>query len=198
VILAIAFVVVAVVMCIACVLALFGVTVVQMSRAEVIERDGLVPGTRAPSWSLTDSSGDVHRSPPNKPLQLVVFTDHSLSAFPSVADGLRDLADKEPELEMVVLLRGRNDLAEPVIRLLGLSEVPVLTGSPGLYGRYNVRVTPFAMFVDSHGRVRGSSLVNHDWQVAKLRQIAGIPLAIPDPRPAIRFWRRGSRVQVPG
>lgn len=197
-ILAIAFVVMAIVMCTACVLALFGVTVIQMSRAEAIERDGLVPGTRAPSWSLTDSSGDVYRSPPGKPLQLVVFTDHSLSAFPSVADGLRDLADKEPELEMVVLLRGRNDLAEPVTRLLGLSEVPVLTGSPGLYGRYNVRVTPFAMFVDSHGRVRGSSLVNHDWQVAKLRQIAGIPVAIPDARPAIRFWRRGSRVRVPG
>jgi hypothetical protein len=195
---AIAFVLVAVVMCAACILALFGITVVQMSRAEVIERDGLIPGTHAPAWSLADSSGDVHRSPPNKPLQLVVFTDHSLSSFPSVADGLRDLTEKEPELEIVVLLRGPNDLAEPVLRLLGLSEIPVLTGSPGLYGRYNVRVTPFAMFVDSHGRVRGSSLVNHDWQIAKLRRIAGIPVAIPEARPAIRLWRRGPRVQVPG
>src|SRR3984893_4545561 len=195
---AIAFVTVAVVMCAACVLAMFGITVVQMSRAEVIERDGLVPGTRAPSWSLADSSGVNHRSPPHKPLQLVMFTDHSLNSFPSVADGLHDLARKEPDLEIVVLLRGPNDLAEPVLRLLGLSEIPVLTGSPGLYGRYNLRVTPFALCVDSHGRVRGSSLVNHDWQVAKLRQIAGIPVAISDARPAIRFWRRGSRVQVQG
>jgi hypothetical protein len=192
---AVVFVAVAVIMCVACILALFGITVVQMSRAEVIERDGLARGTRAPSWSLADSSGHVYRSPPHKPLQLVMFTDHSLNSFPSVVDGLRDLAEKEPELEIVVLLRRPNDLAEPVLRILGLNEIPVLTGSPGLYGRYNVRVTPFAIFVDSHRLVRGSSLVNHDWQVAKLRQIAAIAVTVPD---AGRFWQRGSRVQVPG
>jgi hypothetical protein len=34
---------------------------------------------------------------------------------------------------------------------------------------------PFVIFVDSAGLVRGSSLVNHDWQLIKLRQVAAIP-----------------------
>jgi len=194
--LAIVFIAVAIILCVASILALFGTTAVHMSHADVIERDGLVPGTRAPSWSLADSSGHVHRSPPGKPLQLVMFTDHSLSSFPSVVDGLRELALDRTELEIVVLLRRSNDLAEPVLHLLGLAEIPVLTGSPSLYGRYNVRVTPFAMFVDSVGRVRGSSLVNHDWQLTKLRQIASIPVATADATPTRRFWRPASKVQV--
>jgi hypothetical protein len=53
--------------------------------------------------------------------------------------------------------------------------LPVLAGSPGLYEKYNVRVMPFVIFVDSDGLVRGSSLVNHDWQLVKLRQVAAIP-----------------------
>jgi len=192
----IAFAVVAIILCAASVLAIFGTTVAQMSRAEAVERDGLVPGTRAPSWSLADSSGHIHRSPPGKPLQLVMFTDHSLGSFPSVVDGLRELASDRDELEIVVVLRRSNHLAEPMLRLLGLGEIPVLTGSPSLYGRYNVRVTPFAMFVDSEGQVRGSSLVNHDWQMAKLRQIASLPVATGIQRPTRRFRRPASRVQV--
>ena len=46
------FVVVALVLCMATVLALFGVTHVSMSGAEAIERDGLAPGIHAPAmWS---------------------------------------------------------------------------------------------------------------------------------------------------
>jgi hypothetical protein len=77
----------------------------------------------------------------------------------------------------VVLLRQRNDLAEPLLRLAGLDGIPVLTGTPALYAAYNVRVGPFAVFVDADGRVRASSLVNHDWQLAKLHQVAGLPIA---------------------
>ena len=81
------FVVIALVLCMAAVLALFGVTHVSMSGAEAIERDGLAPGMHAPVWSLADSTGNVVRSPPRTPLQLIMFTDHSLKACPSVADG---------------------------------------------------------------------------------------------------------------
>ncbi len=35
---------------------------------------------------------------------------------------------------------------------------------------------PFAIFVDRAGEVRASSLVNFDWQVAKLSQVAAIPV----------------------
>jgi hypothetical protein len=193
---AVAFTAVAVILCVAALMAVFGITDVSMWGQEAIRRDGMVKGTRAPSWSLADPSGNIHRSPPDKPLQLIVFTSHSLRAFPSVADGLRELRAEDADVDIVVLLRQPSELAEPTLRALGLGDIPVLTGSPSLYGRYNVRVTPFVILVDSAGRVRGSSLVNHDWQIAKLRQMASLPhddeaapadrrLRAPDPRAGV-------------
>ena len=183
------FVVLALVLCAAAVLAVFGITHIYLSGAEAIEHDGMAPGAAAPAWSLRDSCGNVHRSPPGKPLQLIMFSDHSLKSFPSVVDGLREAMARAARPEIVILLRGRNEIAEPVLRTLGLGEIPVLTGSPALYGRYNVRVMPFAILVDSAGRVRASSLVNHAWQIAKLLQIADLP---PEPGqwPAARHFAK--------
>jgi hypothetical protein len=168
------FVVLAVLLCAAAVLAVMQITHIYLSGAQAIEHDGMAPGATAPAWSLADSAGNIHRSPPGKPLQLIMFCDHSLKSFPSVAEGLRAAMARRERLEVVVLLRGRNQIAEPVLRTLGLGDIPVLTGSPSLYGRYNVRVMPFAIVVDSAGRVRASSLVNHAWQITKLLQIADL------------------------
>lgn len=188
-VLASSFVAVALVLCMATVLALLGVTHVAMSGVEAIERDGLAPGMHAPVWSLVDSAGRVVRSPPRTPLQLIMFTDHSLKAFPSVVDGLHEVMTQE-RLEIVVLTRRRNELAEPVLRTIGLDGISVLIGSPSLYAAYNVRVIPFAIFVDSAGRVRASSLVNEAWQVTKLLQLADLPLGPENLAPRSRFWRR--------
>jgi len=206
VITAVGFVTLAVALCAAAVLAVLGAAHVYLSGPEAIERDGLARGRKAPRWSLSDSAGAVHHSPPARPLQLIIFADHSLKSFPSVVDGLRDLATgDDPGLEIVVLLRQRSDLAEPLLRMLlarpaGLPqtpslEVPVLTGSPALYAAYNVRVGPFAIFVDDAGQVRASSLVNYDWQLAKLRQLADLPIgpARTARRPARAGLRRPSR-----
>lgn len=200
------FVAIAVLLCAAALLAILGVGHLALSGVEAIERDGLARGRLAPAWSLTDSAGVVRRSPPARPLQLIVFADHSLKSFPSVVAGLRALLGDPAELpvpagpgppadgvaarsaaslpeyldpadlEIVVLTRGPSAIAEPVLGQLGLGGIPVLTGSPARYADYNVRVIPFAIFVDSAGLVRASSLVNHDWQLAKLRQLAAIAL----------------------
>jgi hypothetical protein len=74
------------------------------------------------------------------------------------------------------MTRGPSELTGPVLSQLGLAGLPVVTGSPARYAEYNVRVMPFAIFVDAAARVRASSLVNHDWQMRKLSQIAAIPL----------------------
>lgn len=174
---AVAFTVCAALLCIAAVLAMLGIAHVGLSGSESIERDGLAAGMRAPAWSLPDEAGQVHLSPPAS-LQLVVFADHSLKSFPSVIEGLRELLAGDPALEIVLLLRQPNPIAGPLLRELGLGRVAVLTGSPALYARYNVRVGPFLIFVGSDGLVRASSLVNYSWQVAKLRQIAALPVAV--------------------
>jgi hypothetical protein len=174
---AIGFTALGVVLCAAALLAFLGIGQVRLSGAAAIERDGLATGARAPAWSLADSTGAVHTSPPVLPLQLVIFADHSLKSFPSVAEGLRELIAADAGLDIVLMLKQPNPMAEPVLAELGLGAVTVLTGSPALYADYNVRVGPFLIFVDSAGQIRASSLVNHSWQVAKLRQLAGLPVA---------------------
>lgn len=190
-----AFLLVAALMCVAAVLAIVLIAHVSMGRsgADAVARDGLARGAAAPAWSLTDQAGVAVRSPAEKRLQLMLFADHSLRSFPSVADGLRTLAADPQGPEVVILLRHSNvvarDFAEDALGRLGLSDVPVVGGTPSLYWRYNVRVMPFAIFVDPEGRVRASSLVNHDWQVARLWQIASLPLLAGE-FPASRvFWR---------
>jgi hypothetical protein len=193
---AVLFVATALVLCVAAALAVLGTAHVYLSGPEAIEHDGLSRGVRVPAWSLPDSAGVLRRSPPASPLQLVIFGDHSLKSFPSVLDGLRELIARDPQLEVIVLLRRRNELAEPLLQLLGLDGVTVLTGSPGLYADYNVRVGPFAIFADSAGQVRASSLVNYDWQLAKLRQLAGIPIDSSELAVPRRLFRRPARAAV--
>lgn len=186
---AIAFIVIGASLCLAAIMAVFGVTHLRMSGSEAVERDGLLRGTRAPRWSLPDSGGHPRSSPPASGFQLIVFGDHSLKSFPEVIAGLRALSG-EDGLEIVILTRRENNVAAPVLRMLGLEGIPVVTGSPSLYGRYNVRVAPFAIFVDSAGRVRGSSLVNYEWQLVTLWKLARVSLdasaAAPAAAPALR------------
>jgi hypothetical protein len=180
---AVLFVAVAVLLCATAILAILGTAQVYLSGPEAIAHDGLARGRLAPRWSLPDAAGNSYTSPSAGPLQLVIFADHSLKSFPSVVDGLRELMAGDPRLQVVVLLRHSNELAAPLLQLAGL-DIPVLTGTPALYADYNVRVGPFAIFVGPDGLVRASSLVNYDWQIAKLRQLAGIPLGADEPASA--------------
>lgn len=168
-----------------------------LSGGRGLERDGLARGAVAPTWSLTALSGAAVESPPrHRQFQLIVFTDHSLKSFPSVAEGLRALVSAASELEIVVLMRQPSNLAEPVLRVLGLGGVPVLAGSASLYGKYNVRVMPFVVFVDAHGSVCASSLVNHSWQVERLWRLARVAPISGESGLTGRSRRRLARVGV--
>jgi hypothetical protein len=194
---AILFFIIGVIICAGVVVAaLTTVDVYYLSGSRAIADDGLRRGSAAPVWSLPDSSGQVVCSPPRaKPLQMIVFSDHSLKSFPSVAEGLRSLAGQVPDLDIVVLTRHESSLARPLLDALELGRLPVVTGSAKLYGKYNVRVMPFVVVVDSAGQVRASSLVNHAWQVGKLWRLAQVDPGPGDPLAASRFgrWPRGVR-----
>jgi hypothetical protein len=161
-------------------LALLGITHVYLSGSDAIERDGMRRGTKAPSWVLPDSSGITRKSPSAEAMQLIVFADNSLKSFPSVVEGIRELMEAAPNLEIIILLRKPNPRALPILRHLGLENISVVTGSDVLYGRYNVRVMPFLIFVGSTGRVLASSLVNHSWQVLKLYRISTLDMTPAD------------------
>lgn len=186
------------VVCVAAVIAIFAIVeIYYLSGSRALADDGLSRGSQAPSWSLTAASGELVHSPPRaKPFQLIVFSDHSLKSFPAVASGLGALAREATRLDIVVLTRQEGGLVKPALDALELGGLKLVRGSPGWYGKYNVRVMPFLIFVDSGGRVRASSLVNHAWQVEKLWRLAQVD---PDPaelRPAKRVRRRPAGIGV--
>jgi hypothetical protein len=160
----------------AVVIAIFAtIEVYYLSGSRALADDGLPRGSAAPVWSLTDTTRSPVASPPRAgPLQLIVFADHCLQSFPSVAGGLRELVEQARGLEIVMLTRQPGGSARAVLDIHGLGRVPVVTGTPALYGKYNVRVMPFLVFVDAAGRVRACSLVNHAWQVTRLWRLAQI------------------------
>jgi hypothetical protein len=172
---AIPFIVIAALLCVAAVMAVFGVTHLAMSGSDAVERDGLHRGTPAPRWSLPDAAGQPRSSPPARGFQLIVFGDHGLKSFPGLVTGIQELLT-ESDLEVIILPREKDAITVPLLGMLGLENASVVAGSPSLYGRYNVRVTPFVIFIDPAGLVRGSSLVNHQWQLMKLWQLARVPL----------------------
>ena len=180
--------------CTAVILAIFAmVDLYYLSGARAIADDGLPRGSTAPAWSLPDTSGRLLHSPPReRALQLIVFTDHSLKSFPAVAGGLRALAAAAPQLEIVVLPRGQGSLTKPVLGALGVGHLPVAAGPPALYGKYNVRVMPFVVFVDRAGQVRASSLVNHAWQLERLWRLARVEPGHGEQRAARGLRRRAA------
>lgn len=174
----------------AAIIAIFAtVEVYYLSGSRAIADDGLRRGSGAPSWSLAGSSGQRVVSPPRRAsLQVIVFADHSLASFPSVAEGLQALVREPACPDIVLLTRHSSGLVKPALEGLGLGSLEVVTGSPALYGKYNVRVMPFIVAVDSAGRVRASSLVNHAWQVEKLWRLARVDLDPTELARRTRLW----------
>jgi hypothetical protein len=169
---AVLFVIVGGALLVAAVLALVSVGRFALGGSAGLLGDGLGPGSRAPRWSGTDQRGRRWSVPSGERWQLLLFADHSLGAFPELLPALDGPGDDPDDPEIVVLARAATaGKAVAAMPRLGL-ELPVVGVPERLYGRYNVRVMPWAMFVDPTGIVWGSSLVNRSWKVEKLGVIA--------------------------
>jgi hypothetical protein len=134
--------------------------------------DGLDAGRPAPRWSAVDQRGHRHEVPSGDRWQMLVFSDHSLSAFPAVVEGIGWMAGQRgaPEVVLVAGEAGARRAVQALPRL-GL-DIPVVAVPLRMYHRYNVRVLPWVFFVDPGGTVWGSSLVNAQWQLERLWTIA--------------------------
>lgn len=137
-----------------------------------LEGDGIEPGRRAPTWSSTDQGSHRRQVPSGDRWQMLIFTDHSLSGFPSVVEGLSQMLGRPAAPEVIVVAdETTSGTAVHALPLLGL-DVPVVGVPTHVYHQYNVRVMPWVFFVDPAGAVQASSLVNHAWQLEKLWAIA--------------------------
>lgn len=126
-------------------------------------RDGLPAGTPAPTWTRADTTGTEQQSP-GSTAQVLVFTDHSLTEFPELAAGLREISKER--LQALILTSKDPALTDAVARTYGVA-IPIVAGHD-LYARYRVRVVPFAIVVLESGAVGASAYVNSEESLREL------------------------------
>ncbi|HEV8685673.1 MAG TPA: hypothetical protein VGQ84_00200, partial [Gaiellaceae bacterium] len=151
-------------------LAILRVGLMRLESRIGIFRDGLAPGTPAPSWGLADGDGNVHVSPSGR-VQLLIFADHSLREFREAAAELAAIHEDQ-QAEVIVLTKSMYSVVVEVMRALGL-HAPVVRVEPELYRAYNVRVIPFAFVISPQGVVCGSGLANSKEAVRSICDLAG-------------------------
>ncbi len=139
-------------------------------------RDGLLEGTPAPEWELSDTTGRPRRVPHGSKWQLLVFGDYTLVEFPGVVAALQRLEPARDELEILLLSRADKNVTVRTARALKL-DVPIVSVDDELYWRYNVRVMPFVFVVQPDGVVRSSGVVSAEEVVLNMWRVArAVPL----------------------
>jgi hypothetical protein len=153
-----------------CTLAFLGIGIVRLDSRLGVLRDGLAIGARAPLSALESIAAPQE----TERWLLLLFADHSLREFPSVVDGIRELAN-EPALEIVMLSRPDPAIVQFFVDAMDIP-VRVVHVDDRVYQEFNVRVMPFVQLVDPNRIVREGGLVNRSttlvqmWRVASLDQ----------------------------
>ena len=147
-------------------LALFQLGSLRLQSAHGIMGDGLRRGVVAPKWTGLDLSGSPRGTPSSaarRPWQFLVFADHSLAQFPHTVSGLAALSRDHPEVEILVLPRGEVATSQTadLMRKLGLP-LEIVEVTQKLYDQFRVRVMPFGTVIDTEGVVRSCGLISDE------------------------------------
>lgn len=167
----VAFISLASFLCVLASLVVAGSGVVRLESRLGVTRDGRRLNTKAPPWSLADIDGRERTSPSSERWQLLIFADHSLIEFPGVISGIRRLRN-EADLEIFRVSSRPPELVRAAADALKLGIVTIAVPQ-SFYHRFNVRVMPFAFFIDPDGLVREQGIVNYEetlinkWLVAR-------------------------------
>ncbi len=140
--------------------------------------DGLPPGRPAPRWRMPDSTGAVRQVPVGTGLQVLLFADHAIVEFPTLADGFRRLRLEADDLEALMISRADPEATAAACAAVGL-RLPIIAVDDRFYRRHNVWVVPHIMFLDRDGTVLVTGNVAEEaglmnmWRHARL--LAGAP-----------------------
>lgn len=121
---------------------------------------GLEIGDKAPSFSEVDIHGRT-RSLDVQPAQasLLVFISLSCPTCEELVPAIRTVHKNEDLQSLVVSMTGTDEENRAFVKRHRLSNVPYLT-APHLADAYKVTASPYAIVVDSYGRVFSKGLVN--------------------------------------
>jgi methylamine dehydrogenase accessory protein MauD len=133
-----------------------------------IERNGLKPGTKAPDFSLTDTSGREHSLQDYRGrTMLLVFTEPGCGSCSTLAPDLNKFVEKDALAVLAV------SNADPEANRRWREEVaakfPVLSQEHwSVSKKYQTFATPFAFLVDEEGVIRAQGIVNNRQHLALL------------------------------
>jgi hypothetical protein len=138
----------------------------QLHTSAAIAHDGPRPGSRAPALDVPASHGGRLVVPAGV-RQVLLFADHSLIEFPEL---LAPLTGQPADLPPVAVLGSSDRTSSDLIAGLGLT-VPYAVVPHAIYHRYRIRVMPYAVVIESAGRVVTSGLVNTLHQLDHLARV---------------------------
>lgn len=139
-------------------------------------RDGIAVGHRAPEFTLLDQHGERVSVPGGSP-SLIIFGLPTCGPCRKLMPELATFAHENVGRIGVYFVAGENVAENREFAGDYNAPFPVLT-QPGLSvaGRYKVRSSPFAFYIDADGIVQAKSIVN---RLSQLRQ-----LTMPEPESA--------------
>ena len=138
----------------------------QLHTPLAIAHDGPRAGRRAPRLQARAIDGSEITAATGR-RQVLLFTDHSLMEFEELLGLLTDDRAERPE---VVVIGSADRTSAELLEGLDL-RVPAAVVPHEVYDRYRVRVMPYAVVVDTAGRVATSGLVNTPFQLRHLAQV---------------------------
>jgi hypothetical protein len=141
--------------------------------SEAIVRDGLLRGTRAPSWTRRDAASREWTVPDGR-WKFLLFADYSLSLFPEVGQKLVELAQRHPDVDVLVVSKTNPRATEVQLKQMGLT-FPVIGVDHDFFSHYRVRVMPYATVVDPEGYIRFSRLVSTQDTVLMAWRVGTLP-----------------------
>ncbi|MBC7227178.1 MAG: redoxin domain-containing protein [Thermoflexales bacterium] len=121
---------------------------------------GLNVGTRAPLFTLSDTTGQSVSLQDFAGRQvLLAFTATTCPACPQIYPILKDFQELHPDIAVLLISRGSQEDNATIVRKEGLT-FPVLNGQDELVREYQVPAFPFFYLLDRQGNIasRGIAL----------------------------------------
>lgn len=140
-----------------------------------INRNGLTPGTFAPSFTLPRvGGGELSLDDYKGRRVLLVFSDPDCGPCDALAPRLERLAKEAPDLNVVMVSRGDPERNQAKVAEHGITFPVVLQEQWQLSREYAKFATPIAYLIDAEGRVAATVAVGVD---AILALASGRPAA---------------------
>jgi len=139
-----------------------------------VQRDGLPVGVVAPSFTGMSASDEIKDWPGPHPLGVLLFAAPGCEPCAKVLPHVQSLQQLAPELSVTVVVAGSSENATLIANKYKLTGDCLADRGTDVFGKFKVRVSPFAFVVDRDGRIRAKGLCTDPFRLRDLLDAGGL------------------------